>query len=188
MEASRTFSGLYHASCTRLTAELCRSTLATAEMILRLEFFSKWDRVNGTPLAEADEDNRRHRICLAKIPGAASTVTAQPVAAARVALVKFIPRCNEIAHTLTPRTCCCARHRWVVYGHHGIHVVRRSSSPLLCAAAEGLTRDIWIVDRDGPRLQIFTSSCPSTKSGGCKLANPDRSVQPAQTAALSRPR
>ena len=45
----------------------------TAETVPRLEFFSRLDRLNGTLLAEVDEDNRRHRIYLARMPGVAST-------------------------------------------------------------------------------------------------------------------
>jgi len=69
---------------------------STAEMIPQLEFFSKLDRVNGTPLAEVDEDNKRHGIYLARMPNDASAGDTS----AKVVLVKFTAKYNEAAHRL----------------------------------------------------------------------------------------
>ena len=54
------------------------------------------DRVDGTPLAEVDEDNERHGIYLARMPSGASTDDAS----IKVVLVKFTARYSEVAHRL----------------------------------------------------------------------------------------
>ena len=64
--------------------------------IPQLEFFSKLDRVDGTPLAEVDEDNMRHGIYLARMPGVASTGDTST----KIVLVKFTAKYNEDAHRL----------------------------------------------------------------------------------------
>jgi len=64
--------------------------------IPQLEFFSKLDRVDGTPLPEVDEDNARHGIYLARMPTVASTGDAST----KIVLVKFTAKYNEAAHRL----------------------------------------------------------------------------------------
>ena len=64
--------------------------------IPQLEFFSKLDRADGTPLTEVDEVNKRHGIYLAGMPGVASTGDTST----KIVLVKFTEKYNEDAHRL----------------------------------------------------------------------------------------
>ena len=52
--------------------------------------------MDGTPLAEANEDNTRHGIYLARMPGVGSTGDTST----KIILVKFTAKCNETAHCL----------------------------------------------------------------------------------------
>jgi serine/threonine protein kinase len=61
-----------------------------------LEFFAKLNRVDGTPLTEFNETNRRHGIYLARMRDAASTDDAST----KVVLVKFTEQYNDVAHRL----------------------------------------------------------------------------------------
>ena len=52
---------------------------STAETIPWLKFLPKSDRVNGTPLAEIDEDNKCHGIYIVRIPVVSSMAEASAV-------------------------------------------------------------------------------------------------------------
>jgi len=59
--------------------------------------------------------------------------------------------------------------------HRGIH-----SSPLLCAAVEGLVRDIR-------KLQVFAGGRPSEGTGGCRFVNPGKPVRPVDGVTTNSP-
>ena len=68
---------------------------STAETIPRLKFLPKSDRVNGTPLAEVDEENNCHGIYPARVP-----VVSSMAEASTVVLFKFTAKHGKGAHRL----------------------------------------------------------------------------------------